>query len=121
VGIENTTDNQVDMWKKIWKNENVVNSSLINDPTRKVPGFELPRAIWTALNRIRTEQGKCKFLLHKWKMTDTPLCERGQFQTIKHIVESSCPRTKLEGGIAELHRKGGSEAQDWLRKIEVHL
>lgn len=31
--IENTTDNQEDMWKKCWKEENVVNSSLINDPT----------------------------------------------------------------------------------------
>lgn len=52
-------------------------------------------------------------------MTDTPLCECGQFQTSKHIVES-CPRTKYEGGIAELH-KGGNEAQDWLRNLEVHL
>ncbi|KAL4105082.1 hypothetical protein QTP88_020357 [Uroleucon formosanum] len=71
--IKNTTINQEDMWKKSWKDENVVNSSLINDPTQRVPGFELPRAIWSALNRIRTEQGKCKFLLHKWKMTDSPL------------------------------------------------
>ncbi|KAL4153463.1 hypothetical protein QTP88_001296 [Uroleucon formosanum] len=116
---QNTTINQEDMWKKSWKDENVVNSSLINDPTQRVPGFELPRAIWSALNRIRTEQGKCKFLLHKWKMADSPLCECGQVQTIKHIVES-CPRTKYEGGITELH-KGGSEAQDWLRNLEVHL
>ncbi|KAL4153411.1 hypothetical protein QTP88_001244 [Uroleucon formosanum] len=116
---QNTTINQEDMWKKSWKDENVVNSSLINDPTQRVPGFELPRAIWSDLNRIRTEQGKCKFLLHKWKMADSPLCECGQVQTIKHIVES-CPRTKYEGGITELH-KGGSEAQDWLRNLEVQL
>jgi len=52
-------------------------------------------------------------------MTDTPLCECRQVQTIKHIVES-CPWTKYEGGIAELH-KGGSEAQDWLCNLKVHL
>lgn len=52
-------------------------------------------------------------------MADIPLCECGQVQTIKHTVES-CPRTKYEGGIAELH-KGGSEAQDWLRNLEVRL
>jgi len=105
--------------KKSWKDENVVNSSLINDPIQRVSGFELPRAMWSALNRIRTEQVKCKFLLHKWKVTDTPLCECGQIQTIKHIVKS-CPRTKYEGGIAKLP-KGGSEVQDWLRNLEVYL
>jgi len=34
------------------------NGSLVNNPTQRVPGFELPWLMWTALNRIRTEQGK---------------------------------------------------------------
>jgi len=105
--------------EKSWKDENIVNSSLINDQTQRVAGFELPRTMWSILNRIRTEQGKCKFFLHKCKIIDTPLCECGQVQTIKHIVES-CPRTKYEGGIAEFH-KGSREAQDWLRNLKVHL
>jgi len=52
-------------------------------------------------------------------MKDKPLCEYRQVQTIKHIVESR-PRSKYEGGIAEL-RKGGSEAQDRLHNLELHL
>jgi hypothetical protein len=116
--IESTTDVPEDLWKKIWRDENVVNG-LVNDPTQRVPGFELPRAMWTALNRIRTEQGKFHFLLHKRKMVDTPLCECGQVQTIKHVAEV-CPLTKYEGGIVGLH-KGDSEAQDWLSTLKVHL
>jgi len=91
----------------------------VNDQTERVPGFELPDAMWTALNGIRTEQGKCKFLLHQWKMVDTPLSECGPVQTIKHIAEI-CLLTKYEGGTEGLH-KGDIEAQDWLRNLKVCL
>lgn len=52
-------------------------------------------------------------------MLDTPLCECGQLQTIKHIAEV-CSLTKYEGGTEELH-KGDSETQEWLRSLEVRL
>jgi hypothetical protein len=48
-------------------------------------------------------------------MVDTPLCECGQDQNIKHVAEV-CPLTKYEGGIV-----GDSEAQDWLSTLKVHL
>lgn len=35
----------------------VWNSSLVGDPTLTVSGFNLPCALWTILNGIRTEQG----------------------------------------------------------------
>lgn len=41
------------------KNLAVKNSSLIDDPNIKPPGFELSRPIWTTLNRIRSDQGNC--------------------------------------------------------------
>jgi len=46
------------MWKKSRRDGNVVNGSLDNDSTQRVPGFELARAMWTTLNRIGTKQGK---------------------------------------------------------------
>ena len=52
-------------------------------------------------------------------MVDTPLCECGQVQTIKHVAEV-CPLTKYEGGIVGLH-KGDNEAQDWLSTLKAHL
>jgi len=58
--------------KKQWEESGVKNSSLIVDPNTKSPGFELPRPIWTTLNRIRTDWGKCDYPLHKWGFSETP-------------------------------------------------
>jgi len=52
-------------------------------------------------------------------MLDTPLCEYGQIQTIKHIVEVYC-LTKHEGKIERRHNDD-SEAQEWLRSLEECL
>jgi len=52
-------------------------------------------------------------------MLDTPLCECGQIQTIKHIVEVRS-LTKYGGGIERL-LNGDSEAQEWLRSLEERL
>lgn len=46
-------------WKRARSESEVRNSSLIENPTVRTLGFNLPRALWTTLNRIRTEQGKC--------------------------------------------------------------
>jgi len=52
-------------------------------------------------------------------MEDSPLCECGQIQIIKHIVEI-CSLTKYKGGTKGLY-KGDIEAQNWLRNLEVRL
>lgn len=95
------------------------NNHLISDPTQLVPGFEFPHATWTALNRVRTGQGKCNYLMHKWGMVDSPLCNCGQIQTIRHIVEE-CPETKFSGGTSGLHN-GDKEALDWLCNLAIRL
>jgi len=56
------------------KRYNTKNRHLINDPTQRVPGFDCPRAIWTNLDRIRTEQGI--YLPHKWKIKNSSLCDK---------------------------------------------
>jgi len=70
-------DPQVEQ-KRTWLESNIQNSSLIKDPTAKTPSFNLPRALWTTFNRIRTEQGKCNYLLHKWGIVKPPLNGCGQ-------------------------------------------
>jgi len=50
-----TKETMVEIWKKRWENSGVRNVSLIDNPELKVPGFDLPRAIWITLNRARTE------------------------------------------------------------------
>ncbi|VVC34705.1 Hypothetical protein CINCED_3A013022 [Cinara cedri] len=52
-------------WKTQWKDSGVRGVTLIENPEIRTPGFDLPRKLWSTLNRIRTEQGRCKSLLHK--------------------------------------------------------
>ncbi|CAI6359378.1 unnamed protein product [Macrosiphum euphorbiae] len=97
----------------------VKNSVLIKDPNKKLPGFELPRSIWTATNRIRTDQDGCHYLLHKWWMTESPFCDCGELQTIRHIVES-CIRMKYPGGMLGKHQLG-SDATERLTNLDFRL
>jgi hypothetical protein len=106
-------------WLMQWTEATVNNSVLIKDPTKKLPGFELPRTIWTTTNRIRTEQGRCNYLLYKWGMTESSLCDCGDLQMVKHIVEC-CPLSKYAGGMLGIHL-GGSAATEWLTNLDVRL
>jgi len=95
------------------------NKTLVTDPIIKVPGWDLTRAQWTTLNHIRVEQGRCNYLLHKWGMSDSQLCECGDKQTIYHIVQT-CPNTKFEGGLAKLH-EGSPAAAKWCDELTIRL
>jgi hypothetical protein len=108
-----------EMWANKWTNTNVRNHFLVSVPDSRVPGFELSRAQWTALNRIRTGQGRCNYQLHKWGMTDSPLFECGLIQTTSHIVEE-CQSRRFEGGIATLHICGPM-AIKWLEELDIRL
>ncbi|VVC33100.1 Hypothetical protein CINCED_3A001511 [Cinara cedri] len=103
----------------IFDNEQLCSEDLIKEPFKKVPGWDSTRAIWTTLNRIRSEQGRCNYLLHKWGMVDSPLCECGEMQTIKHMVES-CPITMFKEGLTKLH-EGGPTAIKWLEELNIRL
>jgi len=107
------------LWTRRWELSEPRNKDLIKEPFKKVPGWDGTRAIWTTLNRIRTEQGRCNYLLHKWGMVDSPLCECGETQTIKHMVES-CPITMFKGELTKLH-EGGSTAIKWLEELNTRL
>lgn len=46
-------------WLKQWTEAKVNNVALIKNSTKILPGFGFPRAIWTAINRIRIERSRC--------------------------------------------------------------
>jgi hypothetical protein len=106
-------------WANRWSTSNARNHSLISVPDNRVLGFELNQTQWTALNRLRTGQGRCNYLLHKWGMTYSPLCECSLTQTTSHIVEE-CQRTRFEGGVAILH-VCGPMAIKWLEELDIRL
>ena len=89
-------------WRESWKSAPVVNAHLVDDSTILQPGFTLPQQQWSLLNRFRTSQGHCGACRKTWCLTDTDLCSCGETQTMSHIVES-CPLTKLNGGLSQLH------------------
>jgi len=86
--------------------------ALVDDPTIRQPGFDLPRQQWCLLNRFRTEQGHCSAWRRKWRLTDNDLSPCGETQTMSHIVES-CLLTKLNGGLSQLH-SADEDAVSWL-------
>jgi len=77
----------VSMWRVEWSRADVKNHSLIDDPTARVPGFDLPCRLWALLNRFRTDQGQSSTNLTTWGQSDDPLCCCGEVQTtMAHIV-----------------------------------
>jgi len=99
------------LWKENWKSAQVVNFFLVDDPTIRQPGFDLPRQEWSLLNRFRTAQGHCG-ACKKWSQAATDLCPCDEKQTMSHTVDS-CPMSKLNGGLSQLH-SADDEAVDWL-------
>lgn len=59
-----------EMWQDEWSQENPDSNNLIDDPSSKVPGFDLPRKQWSMINRFRTGHGRCGYVMHKWRATD---------------------------------------------------
>jgi len=89
-------------WREDWQSAMVVNSTLVVDPTIRLPGFDLHQ---------RTGQGHCNACHKKWGFTDNELCDCGEIQ-MSHIV-NSCPLTKFDGSLLRLH-EADEAAVDWL-------
>jgi len=89
-----------------------VNSTLVVDPTIRLPGFDVHQRQWSLLNCFQTGQGHCNACHKKWGFTDNELCDCGETQTMSHIVNFR-PLTKLDGGLLRLH-EADEAAVDWL-------
>jgi len=76
-----------------WQSATVVNSTLVVDPTIRLPGFDLHRRQWSLVNHFRIGLGHCSECHKKWGFTDNELCDCGEIQTMSHIV-NSCPLTR---------------------------
>jgi len=73
-------------WRDDWQSATtVVNSSLVEDPTIRLTGFDLHQRPWSLLNRFRTGQGHCNACRKKWGFTNNKLCDcDGETQTMSH-------------------------------------
>jgi len=99
-------------WREDWSSAFVVNHTIVTNPTIQQLGFNLPRHIWSLMNRFQTSQGLCYANAHKWGLVRSPSCDCGQRQTMTHTV-GTCPLTKFEGGLNLLHG-ADDDAVIWL-------
>ena len=91
----------LDEWCDEWLGTDVINQSLVDDPTALPPGFNLPRHLWANFNHFRTDQGQRAANL-------------AAKQRMNHIVNDSLSR--FPGGLTTLHL-AGDEAIKWLQTI----
>jgi len=118
--IKNHRSLQPDPWKEDWEIDIPINGSLVNNVHSKPPGSDLPRKLWTKQNRIRTGQGRCNYLLHKWKIKTVPKCDCGaDKQTMEHIV-SECAKRKFTGTLSEIHA-ATDKAIKWLDSLDIEI
>nr|CAH7712843.1 unnamed protein product [Callosobruchus chinensis] len=110
-----------DEWPREWTNNNISNKNLIQDPSEKPEGFDLPRRQWCNLNRIRTGHGVCNKSLYQWGYSDSPQCNfcHAEEQSITHIIQD-CPPKRFDGTLDDLH-KLEDDARLWLRNSNLQL
>ncbi|GFR66051.1 hypothetical protein ElyMa_003674300 [Elysia marginata] len=79
------------------------------------------KKVFTRRNRLRTRHAKTAYMLHKWKMKGSPMCERCSKdpETTYHII-LNCPATKLDGGY-ETVQKADKDLVAWINKYNPEL
>ena len=107
-------------WRRSWKEPKFANQDLVQDPTSKPAGFDLPRKQWVTLNRIRTTHARTAHHLHRWKMKESPACDCGDpDQTVLHVVQD-CPLRRFPGGFEAIHETT-DDALFWLTNLDLSL
>jgi hypothetical protein len=107
-------------WGEEWRDSNRDTRGLMQEVGLPVPGFDLPRRQWVALNRIRTGHGRCGQMLHRRQIRASPACDCGEpMQSIQHIAET-CPLRAFPGTYSDLHNATPNALQ-WLDSLDIAL
>jgi hypothetical protein len=109
-----TAPSTADRWRSKWERASPKNSYLITNPEDRVPGFNLPRHLWTNINRFRCDTTRCADTDYKWGLRDNPHCCCGAVEDPAHILAGCAVREGLPGGLTKLH-SADHEAIAWLR------
>jgi hypothetical protein len=86
----------------------------------KPPGFDLPRRLWSCLNRVRTNHGVCAAALAMWGAATSAACDCGaDSQTVKHIA-FECPIRAYEGEMKDFIDVT-PDVIDWMNQLDLKL
>ncbi|KAG5869981.1 hypothetical protein JTB14_010136 [Gonioctena quinquepunctata] len=92
----------------------------LDDPTQCFNGSDLPRRLWSKLNRVRTGCNKCTDSSRKWGRAESSQCDCGSpGQTIRHII-SEFPYRSYDYDLEDF-MKATPEAIEWLRNLDVDI
>jgi len=112
-------ENTLDVWQAEWQHERPGRIQIDNIRTPGL-GMDLPRKTWVRLNRIRTGQGRCNELMHKWKFRDSPECDcRATIQSMQHLI-MDCQLRKYNGDLDDFI-KVTPEAVAWLDHLGIDI
>jgi len=89
-------------WREDWQSASVVHYTTVTDPTIQQRGFDLARHSWSLLNRLRTGQGPCRAILHKWGLAKSLTCK--------------CQLTVFDR-VLQLFHQADDDAVKWLEAI----
>ncbi|KAG4065990.1 hypothetical protein HA402_001237 [Bradysia odoriphaga] len=118
--IQQINFNVLDRWHDDWQRSNRDPQNLIENPSNRVPGFNLPRKEWVTLNRFRTGHGRCAYFMYKWGLADNPGCDCGEpNQTMRHIA-TVCPTRAYSNNLGEVHQATPSVIE-WLKRLDLQL
>jgi len=75
-----------------WRSATVINSSLVDDPTVRPPGFHLRRRQWSLLNRFADRTGSLRHMSKEIRFDSQMKCvTAADIQTMSHIVDPPLP------------------------------
>lgn len=120
--IQDPNFNAHEQWKNYWNGSpDFSNKHLIEEPHRKLEGFNLPRREWRMLNRFRSGHGCSGEQMHRWQFRDSPYCDCGNnvVQSMEHIL-NECRSRKFNGNINTLH-SANAGAISWLSGLDIEI
>lgn len=120
ISLASTSFNVNKSWNTLWEQSSVANKHLIENPAIRLKGFHLPRRQWRIMNRIRTGQGRCGLLLHKWGWKTSANCDCGASLQSVHHIAAECPLRAFKGTMMDIHQ-ATEEATQWIRDLDLEL
>lgn len=112
--------NKQETWRREWLSADYGAITEHIDPTKQLPGSNLPRKLWCKLNRLRTGQGRCKADLYKWGIINSPECECGELEQTIHHITWDCPIRRFHGELKDLV-EATPAAIEWITNLDVDL
>lgn len=107
-------------WISQWTDSNTTGLVCIQNPTIPLSGFNLPRHLWSRLNRVRVNCGVCADILYKWSWLPSPACDCGaDEQTLRHIV-NACPIRAYPGNLEDFLDLT-PDALNWITNLDLHI